>query len=190
MSYKQAAVVILLFALVIVGVGLLAGLVKGPSGRTGRTESKENEETGKVEVGPATQAPGDDPWLHHRLPKAIVPIHYDLQIFPDFYEDNDRFYGNISIDVNVTEKTQHILLHYKLLEINHVKVLDSNTSAHIAIKRSFTFQPNQFLVIELVEPVEKGSSVTLKMAFDGSLTDGIVGLYKSGYLNTITNQTR
>lgn len=60
--------------------------------------------------------PGTEPWLNLYLPKSTIPIHYDLTLYPDFYGDNAEFYGNVTIEIDVTQASRHLLVHIKRLD--------------------------------------------------------------------------
>lgn len=57
--------------------------------------------------------PGTAPWENLRLPLYTVPQHYDLTLYPDFYEENSWFYGNVTIEVDILQNTQHLMVHIK-----------------------------------------------------------------------------
>jgi len=114
LTRKQLIIVLLMFASLLIGVGLLSGLIK-PSC------------TSLLVAQPAAQSLADaKPWLNARLARHVVPVHYDLSLFPDFYrpdEDDARFYGNVSILINVTEKpTRYLIVHADELAIRDTRV--------------------------------------------------------------------
>lgn len=61
--------------------------------------------------------PGTAPWENLYLPSYTVPKHYDLTLHPDFYEDNAKFYGNVTIEIDVKQATWHLLVHIKKLDV-------------------------------------------------------------------------
>lgn len=130
----------------------------------------------------------DEPWKNLRLPKYVIPIHYDITLYPNFYGDNGWFYGNETAELNVTQPTKVILIHANYMEITRTKLTYSNAE-DIPIADTFWYEPNQFWVVLTVSPVEP-SLVNLELQFDGSLTRAIVGFYKSTYTNSITGEVR
>lgn len=54
--------------------------------------------------------------MNLHLPKYTVPIHYDLTLYPDFYGDNSEFYGNVTIEIDVKQATQYLMVHIKYLD--------------------------------------------------------------------------
>ena len=137
-----------------------------------------------------TAAPFEDgPWKELRLPRTVIPVHYEITLHPDFYGNNAWFYGKETIEIDVIESTCHILIHINYLNITMTSLEDSNGNA-IEISRTFEYKPNQFLVIETKEMLQQGQRVKLRISFDGSLTRSIVGLYKSVYTNSLTGEKR
>jgi len=121
LTRKQIVFILLLFAVLLIAVGLLAGLTKPESfslpglKSPGTSSPIVSKESGDVE-----------PWLSSRLPRHIVPLHYDLSLFPDFYHPHQnaaRFYGNVSILINITLRpTRYLLVHANRLTIHKTTV--------------------------------------------------------------------
>jgi hypothetical protein len=57
-------------------------------------------------------------YLSRRLPRSILPIHYDLTVEPK--HDLNQFLGTITIQLNVTESTNIIKIHSYLLTRNEL----------------------------------------------------------------------
>ncbi|XP_060595216.1 glutamyl aminopeptidase-like [Ruditapes philippinarum] len=129
-----------------------------------------------------------EPWKNLRLPATVVPVHYDITLYPNFYGDNGWFYGNETVELNITESTTHILIHANFLNITRTKLSYLNGQG-IPIKQTFWYAENQFWVVETVTSVQI-SRALLKLQFDGSLTREIFGFYKSTYINSETKQER
>ncbi|XP_050391475.2 glutamyl aminopeptidase [Patella vulgata] len=132
----------------------------------------------------------DQPWRNLRLPRTIVPVHYDITLYPDFYEDNGWFYGNETITIRIDEPSKYILVHYKYMNITRTVLTNHRNGNVIAIAQTFSNEENQFWVVETEESLAAGTTVDLFLQFDGSLTNAIVGFYKSTYVNSQTNETR
>ncbi|KAJ8317988.1 hypothetical protein KUTeg_003079 [Tegillarca granosa] len=133
---------------------------------------------------------GTEPWTNLRLPKSLMPVHYDITLFPDFYDGNGWFYGNESIELKVKQQTTFIMIHFYYMNITKTELRKNGTNEIIKIKRTFPYKENQFWVIETEEPMRAGLGIVLDLQFDGSLTRAIVGLYKSTYVNSITKERR
>ncbi|KAK7111325.1 hypothetical protein V1264_010979 [Littorina saxatilis] len=130
------------------------------------------------------------PWLSLRLPEYQVPLHYDITLYPDFYGDHGTFYGNETVDVEVKQTTRFLLIHVYKLTIHDVKVVKADTKEALEVARTFEEAKNQFLVVETKSDMEAGTVVGLHLQFSGSLTESIVGFYKSSYVNSKTGETR
>ena len=91
-------------------------------GRGNSTQAASSDGTGDT-GNPSGQAggrgddflPGTAPWTNLYLPKYTIPIHYDLTLYPDFYGDHAEFYGNVTIEIDVKQATQYLLVHIKYL---------------------------------------------------------------------------
>jgi glutamyl aminopeptidase len=127
---------------------------------------------------PCAQRPkGDGPWCTLRLPQdEYKPIRYDLTMEPDLEptDKSNKYNGTVTIYVEVFKPTSTFLVHIKFLNITNTMVEGSE------VKDSFHYEDNQFWVIMLKEKVSKGQ-VAITLEFEGSLTHGIVGFYKSTY---------
>jgi glutamyl aminopeptidase len=148
------------------------------------------------------------PWLNERLPVDLIPVHYDLRVFPDFYSDDyATFTGNVSITINLTSTrpVRHLLVHVNQLNITKTRVRSTiqstpsaddptaNTERRLAVASTFHYAPNEYWVVELERPVVTSSGpkvIVLDMQFEGSMTSGIVGLYRSRYVDSRSGQTR
>jgi len=189
LTKRQVAVVLLVFIVSLVSVGLLAGLV-----RPART-SLAVRQPGTPRASSASDA---EPWLNGRLPRHVLPVHYDLDLFPDFYEPDQhdgKFYGNVSILINVTSRpTRHLLVHARQLTIHRTSVRlhqpSPGTSTPVHVQRAFEFARNQYLVVELDADLQPGSAVWLDMRFEGSMAGRLSGLYRTNYVDPRTRQTR
>jgi hypothetical protein len=131
-----------------------------------------------------------EPWKNLRLPRHIMPVHYSITLYPDIYNGSGWFYGNESVEIEITKDTRFILIHIHYLNITSTSLRTKNDNSTIEIKNHFYYEPNQFWVIETQEVLPKGRNVVLDMSFNGSLTRAIVGFYKSKYVNSITGETR
>ncbi|CAG5136569.1 unnamed protein product, partial [Candidula unifasciata] len=130
------------------------------------------------------------PWLSLRMLRHVLPVHYDIVMYPDFYEDHGDFYGNETIELQVLKATKYFLVHIHTayLNITQTALVDNSTGHQIDIVRTFYYSPNEFFVIEAARPVDE--AVRLVLGFQGSLTKAIMGIYKSTYYNTQTKVER
>lgn len=129
-----------------------------------------------------------DPWLDPYLPTTIEPVRYDLYQYPDFYHNGSIFTGRVSIELNVLNSTDTIIVHIKDMNITSSRVYDRNNN-QLTLRETFPYEPNQYWVVQTLNPLPEGLSATLELTFTGSLTNGIVGYYKSTYVHDVTGVT-
>ena len=78
LTRRQVALVLLLFIASLLAVGLLAGLVR-PARPSLAVRKPASPTSG-----------GAEPWLNPRLPTHILPVHYELTLYPDFYQPDQQ----------------------------------------------------------------------------------------------------
>jgi len=182
LTTKQVVVILVLFAVSLIAVGLLAGLV-----RPTRTSLPVRQPAVGVEA---------DPWLNARLRHHVIPVHYELSLFPDFYrpqQDDAKFYGNVSILINITSRpTKHLIVHANKLTIHQttVRLHETTQGESVHVQRAFSYVDNQYWVVELDADLQPGSAVWLDMQFDGPLRGKLSGLYRASYVDSRTGLTR
>ena len=139
----------------------------------------------------ATDLPpqGDGPWMEPFLNPSIRPIHYDLYLDPDFYFDGNTFIGRENITIYVGVNTQHIIVHYKFLNVTTLQVTTAEGN-NLVVTDTFAYDANEYWVTSLADEVPSGSVIVLSLEFSGSLVNGIVGYYKSTYVNQDTGIER
>lgn len=166
----------------------------GKSGASGGQQTTTVPVSKKTTAGPGSQTTTepfeDGPWKTLRLPTdKYIPTHYDLTLFPDFYDNETTFYGNVSIEIKIRQDTSTIMVHVLYLDILSIE-LKTDKEGDIEIARNFSYPPNQFFVVETKQNLKSGAKVFLNIEFRGSLTRSIVGFYKSIYTNSETKQDR
>lgn len=112
-----------------------------------------------------------------RLPKAVVPDHYDIHLKPDLVALT--FTGTQSVHICVHEKTEKIVLHAADLVISEASYKSDKTQEATGV----TFDLNvkdELLTIGFDNPINPGMGI-LKMSFTGSINDKRKGLYRSKY---------
>jgi hypothetical protein len=143
-----------------------------------------NEGSGTITpTSPSSPVPttaGTEAWWSVRLPKNIIPVHYEVLLDIDL--EKLRFDGNVVIYANVTSPTKLVLVHVNEMNVTSVKVKtkEGGSESDLKIERHFFFKKNQFYVIQLANTVEKGQ-IIIKMDFEAFLTNSLKGLYKSQY---------
>ena len=161
-------------------------VVPTESSTVGPTESSTvgpTESSTKAAV--TTTSPVVEPWEKIRLPKDIVPEHYDMLI--RVYLDNLTFSGNSNITIEVKDETDKILFHIN--KINITSVVVSQRGTVFGIKDQFPAKKRQFYVVILDRSMTVGQ-YDLRLTFVANVeTQELNGLYKSTYKNS-TGGTR
>ena len=208
-SPRLGIFILVLFVMVVLSVGLMAGFIpdrKSDCEEDGGGNKPEmlgsagsfygNRESGAMDDQPAVAEAGvlktadpDQPWLDPFLPKNLKPTDYTLWFYPDFYFDASTYWGRETIRIEILEETRFLIIHYKEMDITNttVKIADG---ALLELENVFGYDANQFWVVETKEPMAMGLVVDLMVEFTSSLTNGIVGYYKSTYVNALTGIER
>lgn len=134
--------------------------------------------------------------LDLRLPTSVVPDSYELKIIPFIYEGNFTFKGEVVIVVNVTEATSNVTLHVNELsvDVDSVEVLSvanaefGNVSEIVGVSDVTNDTKRQFLIIHLEEELSTKKQYSLYIKYEGTITDGLQGFYRSSY--RVGNQTK
>ncbi|XP_078360659.1 glutamyl aminopeptidase-like isoform X2 [Oculina patagonica] len=171
-------IIILVLLILVIVLGALLGHTR--SKLSDREETREGS-TGPVAVStsaPGPTTPGTEAWWNVRLPKNIVPVHYDVLLYIDLKKL--EFYGNVEILVNVSSPSENVLVHVNKMNITSASVEKASGGDPLEIKRKFWFEKNQFYVMIMNSALKKGQ-YKIKMEFRAWLTDDLAGLYKSTY---------
>ncbi|XP_028045976.2 glutamyl aminopeptidase [Monomorium pharaonis] len=132
-----------------------------------------------------------DPDKSFRLPKEVVPIHYDLYLHPKLKEGT--FTGKATILIDVHDNRRFIALHQKDLDITSVKLETYGLEEDYEINISSVSKPTKYEIFIITTENEITSGLyKLYLEFDGSLKNKIVGFYgsKYHYTNGKTDETR
>jgi puromycin-sensitive aminopeptidase len=112
----------------------------------------------------------------YRLPRTVVPAHYELSLTPDLAEA--RFAGHVVVDVAVVEPVAEIVLNTAELILHDVALLNDEgerLSATVA-----TDEEAERSTLSLEGTAAPGRW-KLEIAFDGILNDDLRGFYRSVY---------
>ncbi|XP_058986516.1 aminopeptidase N-like [Musca domestica] len=133
-------------------------------------------------------------YTHYRLPTAIKPDRYKLKVITHLENPaNLTFNGQVSIRFNVLEETNNITLHAQNLTIdeNRIQLKSYGDKKYRLCKESVqTVTEQDYYIIRLCQPLEKGQMYKLKLYFSGILSEKLHGYYRSSYVAKETNETR
>jgi puromycin-sensitive aminopeptidase len=109
-----------------------------------------------------------------RLPRHVLPLHYDLELTPDLV--NLTFFGAVAIDIKVTKASSEILINTKDLRLGRISIENSNGTVLEGTAESD--DELQRTAIKFAGKVGKGKW-RLKINFAGVLNDELKGFYRS-----------
>ena len=180
---RQSWLVVLVAVLTITCLGLIIGLATlssndEPLKQPQKSQAPEPEPESEPEAEPVlTEAWEKDV----RLPSHLLPLHYDLYLHPDL--TSGLFMGRVTIAIEATSPTSYFLVHTKHLDISDTR-LSNEDGEEVSYMKAFEYERNEFWVVQLEGEVEAGN-YSLSMQFNGNLTRGITGFYKSVYTNRL-----
>lgn len=129
--------------------------------------------------------------LSFRLPKEIRPHRYNLRLQPDLV--NKTYQGSVTIKLEVLKPISYIPIHAKTLNVTTEEVMqlsEAGAPLHkLTPTLTFAHPALEYWVTEFTDPLQVGN-YSLRLSFNGSLSDRIFGFYASSYLDTKTNQRR
>ncbi|KFM79213.1 Leucyl-cystinyl aminopeptidase, partial [Stegodyphus mimosarum] len=127
------------------------------------------------------------PWNRIRLPRHIIPNHYNLKLMPDI--THSTFRGEVEIEVNVTKETDYMLIHESSLKIQRTELRNMEFNESISIDEAYPFRRNHFWVIRFSEALSMGVYV-LKMIFSGKFVHDGNGMTRYHYIHRETKEKR
>lgn len=132
-------------------------------------------------------------YTYYRLPTAIKPLIYNLNIITYLEPHNLNFRGFVNILLSVQEDTNNITLHVSNLSVNQERILlrRHDEAEFKPCARSVNQIPyHDYFIIESCRPLYKGEYYYLKLLFDGELNDQLRGYYRSSYIVRGTKERR
>jgi len=112
-----------------------------------------------------------------RLSRAVLPIAYDLTIETD--AGFDRFSGQVTIALDVTEPTSTVVLHAKDLEVE----LGSLSQGGATLRAGISADPaTERITVQTERPLAVGPA-ELHLRFGAPVSRGLLGYYRSTYVD-------
>ncbi|XP_062045805.1 aminopeptidase Q [Lepus europaeus] len=164
----------------------------------GQEETQPTPKSGSAPERAATTSSSDwrppGPWDQLRLPPWLVPLHYDLELWPRLRPDalaapEVRFSGRVNITVRCTAATTRLLLHSLFLDCERAEVrgpLPPGTRAgaagRVPVDNVWFALDTQYMVLELGEALQPGARYELQLSFSGPVFADIrQGLFLNVY---------
>lgn len=119
---------------------------------------------------------GDD---FERLPKTVVPSHYQISIEPDL--EKFTFTGEETVTLSIKEDTDKIVLNSLDIEISHASYKPSNEGEFVEARNIELNGKTERAVITFSPSLKAGTTGELKLSFSGILNDKMKGFYRSRY---------
>ncbi|XP_054842436.1 endoplasmic reticulum aminopeptidase 1 [Eublepharis macularius] len=120
------------------------------------------------------------PWNKMRLPKHVVPVHYDLLIHPNL--TTLTFTGFAKIEISVLQQTSSIILHSKYLHISKAAIQGEmegiNTKQGVTVSE---YPPFEQIALLTGEALQAGNNYFIIIEYFANLSDNFHGFYKSTY---------
>ncbi|XP_054723641.1 aminopeptidase N-like [Uloborus diversus] len=171
------ALLIAVAAVCVLIVGLLVGYLTPCHKKIVPSELNDNDEG----------TPKSLPYV--RLPRSIIPEHYDVELQPYITPSNFTFDGKVRIRINVLEPTDNITLHINNITVHRDSVRLTGQGSVPDIASTSEDLERQFYILHLKGQLEAEEHYDVYMEFLGSLNDRLAGFYRSSYKDA-TGETR
>lgn len=159
-----------------------------------RAKNREKPEDGTSDstgmpTPPTTPFIPKEPWDHYRLPESLVPVSYNVTLWPRLEPNADGLYiftGHSAVVFRCVKETDLIIIHSNKLNLttfngHHAKLSGLGGAAVPTIQKSFLIVKTEYLVLQLRSRLAVGISYVLHTEFLGELADDLEGFYRSEY---------
>uniref|UniRef100_A0A671Y3W1 Aminopeptidase n=1 Tax=Sparus aurata TaxID=8175 RepID=A0A671Y3W1_SPAAU len=153
-----------------------------------KPEDGTSDSTG-MPTPPTTPFIPKEPWDHYRLPESLVPVSYNVTLWPRLEPNADGLYiftGHSAVVFRCVKETDLIIIHSNKLNLttfngHHAKLSGLGGAAVPTIQKSFLIVKTEYLVLQLRSRLAVGTSYVLHTEFLGELADDLEGFYRSEY---------
>nr|XP_033483089.1 aminopeptidase N-like isoform X2 [Epinephelus lanceolatus] len=130
-----------------------------------------------------------EPWDYYRLPDSLVPVSYNVTLWPRLKPNADGLYiftGQSTVIFRCVKETDLIIIHSNKLNLttfqgHHAKLSGLGEATAPTIQRSWLVVRTEYLVLQLRSRLTVGTSYVLNTKFRGELADDLEGFYRSEY---------
>lgn len=125
-------------------------------------------------------------WNKLRLPTIVTPRSYVIELDVDM--TTDVYNGTVSIDINVVNETNFVVLHAVDLNVTEVKLVHKQSMDHIDVNGTFFYPTYELFILETSRRLVKGENYKIVISYSGHLRNDLNGFYKSFY--KVGNKTK
>ncbi|XP_075168368.1 aminopeptidase N [Haematobia irritans] len=122
-----------------------------------------------------------------RLPNTTFPLAYHLHIVTNIHQGDLQFKGNVTIDIEIHETTDEIVLHATNLTNFIITATDLETGEMLTDLIYSLDRRRHFLIIhakEYYQIFEVGKKYRMEILYDGKMNEDHLGLYWLAYRDT------
>lgn len=137
----------------------------------------------------AKEIPIENEDIDYRLPNSVIPKSYEIRIVTDMENLKFPFSGDVLIEAQIKTATNKIVLHHGNIEMQsyRVKLLKNNVPTKVTITNSTYDEKTEKYTIFLKQILEEDSKIIIAIDFNGTLSDKMIGFYKSSYFDDKEN---
>lgn len=150
-----------------------------------------DEGTGSYSTSPpsTTHFAPKELWDHYRLPGSLVPVSYNVTLWPRLEPNTDGLYiftGHSTVVFSCVKETDLIIIHSKKLNLttfsgHHVRLSGLGEATAPSVQKSWLVEKTEYLVLLLRSSLTVGATYVLHTEFQGELADDLQGFYRSEY---------
>ncbi|XP_018426986.1 PREDICTED: aminopeptidase N-like [Nanorana parkeri] len=162
----------------------------GGSSTTATTTTTTTVSTTTTTTSNPTTPVSNEPWDKYRLPKTLIPDHYDVDLRPVLEKDTRGlyvFHGKSVAHFRSVTPTNLVIIHSNRLNYTNI-VLKDNADRDITINSNFIVQRTTYLVLQLAQSLQSGNTYKLHTEYIGELADDLAGFYRSEYVEDNTTK--
>ncbi|KAM5171354.1 aminopeptidase N-like [Mantella aurantiaca] len=182
---KLVAFIAIFFAIAAVTTIIVLSVVYANEKENNNLENGGSTTATTTTTSKPTTPASSEPWDSYRLPKTLIPDHYDVNLRPVLEKDNRGlyvFHGKSDVHFRCVNSTNLVIIHSKKLNYTKNIVLKDDAERDIIIKREQLVDKTYYLVLHLAESLQSGKTYTLHTEFIGELADDLAGFYRSEYV--------
>lgn len=132
-----------------------------------------------------TTAGPKEPWQRYRLPDSLLPVSYNVTLWPRLEPNADGLYiftGLSTVVFKCVKATDLIIIHSNKLRLTTTELTGLNGTNAPWIKETWLEVPTQYLVVRLHGDLQPNKMYELFTEFVGELADDLGGFYRSEYM--------